>query len=136
MLVPSLVLAAALTAGGCSSTQSTWTPTVDTYGNDRAQYLSRDLAECRALAMQASGGDANEQAARSAATKGAIGAAVGAGVGAVLAGDSWRGARQGAAVGVATGALAGGLGTASQTEAEFKRAYSNCMRRRGHNVLN
>ena len=34
---------------GCAS-QSGWTPTVDTYGNSRAQYLSQDLAECKALA--------------------------------------------------------------------------------------
>ena len=35
---------------GCE-TQSQWSPTVDTYGNSRAQYLSQDMEECRALEL-------------------------------------------------------------------------------------
>jgi hypothetical protein len=38
------------------------------------------------------------------------------------------------------GAAAGGIGGASKqgfgTEEAYKRAYSNCMRNRGHNVIN
>lgn len=120
---------------GCSTTQTNWTPTVDTYGNSRAQYLSRDMEECRALALRASG-STSEQATESAVTRGLLGAATGAAVGAVLDRDNWRGARRGAAVGGAAGALSGGLGTASQTDATFQRAFNNCMQRRGHNVLN
>jgi uncharacterized protein YcfJ len=131
------IFCAALLAGcaSTSTTQQQWTPTVDTYNDPRPETLSRDMEECRALALQASG-PTTEQTARSAATKGALGAAVGAGLGAVLSDDNWRGAREGAAVGAAAGALAGGVGAASQTDSQFKRAFSSCMRQRGHTVIN
>lgn len=117
-----------LAAVGCA--QTTWSPTVDTFGNSRAQYTSRDMEECRALAQQASGSGANE-AARGAVVGGAVGAAGGAAMGAIF-GNAGRGA--------AIGAVAGGVGRgaqqASQSEANFQRAFNNCMRARGHNVIN
>ncbi len=126
----------ALAIAGCTTTSQTqWSPTVDTYGNSRAQYLTRDTEECRALAMQASG-PTNQQAAQAAVMQGLLGAAAGAAVGAVVNRDNWRGARRGAAVGGAVGAIAGGMRTANESDAEFRRTFSNCMRRRGHNVLN
>lgn len=121
---------------GCATTSQTqWTPTVDTYGSSRAQFLTRDTEECRALAMRVSG-STSEQAAQAAVSRGLVGAASGAAVGAVLNRDSWRGARRGAAVGATAGALSGGFGTAAQTDAAFQRAFNNCMRQRGHRVIN
>ncbi len=115
-------------APGCAS-QSGWTPTVDTYGNSRAQYLSQDLAECKALAEQSSGGTASE-AGKGAAVGGLLGAATGAAIGA-----AFGSAGRGAAVGATVGGVGGGRRKASQAEATYKRAYSNCMRGRGHNVI-
>ena len=121
---------------GCATTSQTqWTPTVDTYGNSRAQFLTRDTEECRALAMRVSG-STREQATQAAVSRGLIGAASGAAVGAVVNRDNWRGARRGAAVGATAGALSGGFGAAAQTDAAFQRAFNNCMRQRGHRVIN
>lgn len=127
----------ALSAGisllaGCATTaQSQWTPTVDTYGSSRAQYLSRDLSECRALAMQVSG-NISEQAIQGGVQTGLLGAAGGAAIGGILGGGAGRGAAAGGAI----GALAGGAAQGAQTEAQFQRAFNDCMRRRGHNVIN
>ena len=114
----------------CARAQSDWTPAVDTYGSSRAQYLSRDMWECRELAAQSSG-TRTSSAARGALRGGAVGAAGGAAVGAAL-GNAGRGA--------AVGAVAGGVGRGVQqsnaAEAQFRRAFSNCLRGRGHNVLN
>lgn len=118
-----------LAAVGCA-TQSTWSPAVDTFGNSRAQYTSRDMEECRALAGQASGGSAGGEAARGAIMGGAVGAAGGAAVGAIFGS-----AGKGAALGAALGGIGRGAQQASASEANFQRAFNNCMRSRGHNVL-
>jgi len=97
-----------LTLSACVS-QSHWTPTVDTYGNSRAQYVTRDQQECRELAMQASGGSSTGQAAQGAVVGGLLGAAAG---------------------GIGTGAVRG-----VQSNQAFQRAFNQCMRNRGHNVL-
>jgi len=116
------------TLSACVS-QTQWSPTVDTFGSSRAQYLTRDQQECRQLAMQVSG-NSTGQAARGAVTGGLIGAAGGAAIGAA-AGSAGRGA--------AIGAAAGGLGTGTvrgvQSNQAFQRAFAQCMRNRGHNVL-
>lgn len=134
-MVPRLLATAAvmaLTTGCATTSQTQWTPTIDTYGNSRAQYLTRDLQECRALSMSASG-SVGEQAAEGAAGGALLGAAGGAAIGALLSGGS---AGRGAGVGAVLGAMSGGTGGAAQTDAEFRRAFSNCMRLRGHNVIN
>jgi outer membrane lipoprotein SlyB len=126
-----LVLATHLVFGvTCASAQSSWTPAVDTFGNSRAQYLSRDQWECRELAMNTSG-TRTESATRGALRGGMVGAAGGAAIGAAL-GNAGRGA----AVGAAAGGLMRGVQGSNQTEAEFRRTFSNCLRARGHNVLN
>ena len=114
---------------GCAS-RSTWTPVVDTYGSERAQYLTRDLEDCRALAQRASGG-AVEQTAKGTALGGAIGAATGAAIGAIVGAPG-----RGAAIGATLGGVGGGAQSASQSDAEFRRAFSNCLRERGHRVIN
>ena len=118
--------AAALSA--CVS-QSTWTPTVDTYGSSRAQYVTRDQAECRQLAMQVSGSSTG-QAAQGALAGGLLGAAAGAAIGAG-AGSAGRGA----AIGAATGGIGAGAVRGVQSNSAFQRAFNQCMRNRGHRVL-
>lgn len=120
----------AMCAIGCK-TQQPWRPTVDTFNNQgRNQYVSRDMEECRQLALQVSG-SAPQQAVRGAALGGLVGAAGGAAIGAAF-GSAGRGA--------AVGAAAGGIGTAvhqgARAEQSFQQAYVNCMRQRGHTVLN
>lgn len=119
-----------LTGTTCAWAQSSWTPTVDTYGSERAQYLSRDMWDCRELASQSSG-SAGGSAARGALRGGAVGALGGAAIGAAL-GNAGRGA----AVGAAAGGITRGVGEASGSEAQFRRTFSNCLRGRGHTVLN
>ena len=116
------------TLSGCVS-QTQWRPTVDTYGSSRAQFVTRDEQECRQLAMQVSGSSTG-QAARGAVAGGLLGAAGGAAIGAAT-GSAGRGA--------AIGAAAGGIGTGAvrgvQSNQAFQRAFAQCMRNRGHNVL-
>lgn len=131
----SLLTAVAIVTGCATTSQAQWTPTVDTYGSSRAQYLTRDTEECRSLAMRASG-STSEKATQSAISRGLVGAATGAAVGAVVDRDNWRGARRGAAIGGAAGAISGGSGAAARTDATFQRAFNNCMRQRGHTVIN
>lgn len=126
----SIVVLSLLLAAGAAA-QRGWTPTVDTYGSSRAQYLSRDTVECRSMAEQAAGGSGAGQAARGAVRGGAVGAAGGAAMGAVL-GNAGRGA----ALGAVAGGVTRGAGAASSSNAAFQRAFSNCLRSRGHNVLN
>jgi outer membrane lipoprotein SlyB len=113
---------------GCVS-QTTWTPTVDSYGSSRAQFVTRDQQECRQLAMQVSG-SSTEQAARGAVGGGLLGAAAGAAIGAA-AGSPGRGA----AIGAAAGGIGGGTVRGVQSNAAFQRAFNDCMRNRGHAVL-
>jgi hypothetical protein len=114
---------------GCAA-QSGWTPTVDTFDSSRAQYLTRDQAECRELALQTSGSPGGS-AARGALAGGAVGAAGGAAMGAVL-GNAGRGA----ALGAIAGGVGGGAQQAAASDAQFQRAFRNCLRGRGHNVIN
>ena len=114
---------------GCV-TQQPWTPTVDTFGSSQSQYVHRDMEQCRQLAFQVSGSTPNN-AARGALTGGLVGAAGGAALGAAL-GNAGRGA----AVGAAAGGIGLGAARASQSEQTFPQADVNCMRQRGHNVVN
>ncbi len=121
-----LILSATLT--GCA-TYSGWTPTVDTYNDPNAMHMQQDMEECKMLARQA-GGVASE-AAKGALAGGLLGGAAGAALGAI-AGSPGKGA--------ALGAAAGGLGGAAQSgvsgDEQYKRAYMNCLRNRGHKVIN
>src|SRR5262245_7282066 len=110
--------------------QSSWTPMVDTYGSSRAQYLSRDMAECRSMAQMAGGSQAGS-AAGGLVRGGAVGAAGGAAMGAVL-GNAGRGP----ALGAIGGAVTRGVRSANQSDAQVAQASSNCLRGGGHNVLN
>jgi len=118
----------AATLSACVS-QTQWTPTVDTYGSSRAQFVTRDQQECRQLAMQTSGSSAG-QAAQGAVAGGLLGAAAGAAIGAA-AGNAGRGA----AIGAATGGIGTGAVRGVQSNQAFQRAFNQCMRNRGHAVL-
>ena len=124
-----LVLCTAICAGTAGVARAQWRPTIDTYGSSRAQFVSRDEAECRNLANQ-SAGSRGGQTARGAVGGGLIGAAGGAAIGAA-AGNAGRGA----AIGAAAGGIGGGAVRGSQSNQQFQRVFNDCMRNRGHNVL-
>ncbi len=124
-----MVLCASVLLSACAS-QSGWSPTVDTYNDPRAQYISQDQADCRQLAQQASGGTA-QNAVTGTVVGGLLGAAAGAAIGAA-AGN----AGTGAAIGAAAGGIGGGTHGGFSSEQDYQSAYRTCMRNRGHNVLN
>jgi len=123
------VLAAGALATGCVN-QNAWTPTVDTYGDPNAWRLSQDEAQCRELAIGVAG-SSTRKTAEGTGIGALLGAAAGAAIGAA-AHDPGAGAAIGAAVGGATG---GGY-EAFESNRAFKQAYEQCLRERGHEVLN
>ncbi|SJM90338.1 exported hypothetical protein [Crenothrix polyspora] len=68
-LTSSLFLIGGLVLSGCAS-QTNWTPTVDGANDPNAYNINQDMAECKQLASQSSGGTGK---------KAAIGAGVGGG---------------------------------------------------------
>jgi outer membrane lipoprotein SlyB len=124
-------MAAAILVGtlaACAS-YTDWRPVVDTSRNPNNAKLEQDFAECRALAKQAA--DALEGGGKGALV-GALGGAAGGALLGAITGNAGMGAAIGASTGVVGGAAAGGV-TADQ---EFKHAYVNCMKQRGHAVIN
>ena len=109
--------------------QNSWTPEVDTANDPKADQLATDEEQCRVLAKQGAG--STKQVAEGAAEGAAIGVLAGAALGAI-GGD----AGMGAATGVTGGATAGGVTMARDSNADFKRIFTNCLRERGHPVLN
>ena len=116
------------TLSGCVN-QAQWSPTVDTYGNSRAQFTTRDTEDCRQLAMR-SAGNSTQQATQGAVTGGLLGAAAGAAIGAA-AGNAGRGAT----IGAAAGGIGGGTRQGVQSNQNFQRAFNQCMQNRGHTVI-
>jgi len=131
-LTTCFIVTGSLLLSACA-TQTGWTPTVDTYNDPNAYRLSQDMAECRDLASQASGGTVKESAI-GAGVGGLLGAAGGAAIGAIAGGGS--GAATGAAIGGAAGVIGGGAKQGIESESAYKRAYANCLRYRGHRVIN
>jgi outer membrane lipoprotein SlyB len=123
-------LLTALGAAGCAE-YGGYRPTVDTYNDPNAANLSRDEADCREIARQASGGTA-AQAATGGVVGGLVGAAAGAAIGAATGGNAGKGA----AIGAASGGVGGGAYKGIEADANYKSAYRDCMRNRGHNVIN
>ncbi|MFQ5483395.1 MAG: glycine zipper family protein [Nitrospinaceae bacterium] len=121
-------LAVGVLFSGCA-TQSGYQPTVDPYGDPNADRITIDQIECRDLAKRASGDTVNE-AGKGAIVGGLLGAAAGAAIGAAVGSPG-----RGAAIGAAAGGLGGGAKEGLGAEEAFKRAYQNCMRNRGHNVI-
>jgi hypothetical protein len=129
LFVKTSILLGSLLTGSCAS-QTGWSPTVDPYGDPNAYRLNQDLAECQQLASQASGGTA-KQTAIGAGVGGLIGGATGAALGAI-AGDPGKGA----AIGATVAGLGGAAKQGFQAEQDYKTAYTNCIRHRGHYVVN
>ena len=123
------ILSSSLFLTACAS-QTGWAPTVDPYGDPNAYRLNQDTAECQQLAHQASGGLGTETA-KGTAVGGLLGAATGAALGAI-SGNPGTGAAYGATI----GGIGGGAKQGFQSEAQYKRAYNNCMRHRGHYIVN
>jgi hypothetical protein len=124
IMLLTLVLAA------CSAQYTGWRPTVDTYGDPRAQYLYQDERDCEALAKRASGSTPGETA-----TGAGLGALGGAAAGAIIGAIAGN-AGAGAAIGAASGALGGGAYRGLSSNERYRSAYINCMRDRGHKVIN
>jgi len=122
-LISSVLLSACYSQGG-------WTPTVDPYNDRNAYRINQDIAECKQLASQASGGSGKETAIGA-----GVGALIGAAGGAVVGAFAGN-AGTGAAIGAAAGGFGGGAKQGFSAEEQYKRSYSNCMRNRGHQTLN
>ena len=128
-ILPAFLMVSSLLISACS-TQTGWRPTVDPYGNPNSYRLEQDMYECRQLALQASGNTATETAKGT-----AIGALLGAAAGAAL-GAATGDPGKGAAIGATIGGFGGGTKQGFGAEASFERAYKNCLRHRGHYVIN
>lgn len=113
---------------GCAS-YSNWQPVADPANDRNAANLGVDTEQCRQLASQA--GSVGTETAKGVAAGGLLGAAAGAAIGAV-AGDPGAGA----AIGAAAGGIGGGAATGISADDQYKRAFINCMRGRGHNIIN
>jgi outer membrane lipoprotein SlyB len=120
--------AVVLTLAGCA-TMGGYQPTVDPDNDPYASRIPRDEAECRELALSASGGTV-KQSAIGAAFGGLAGAASGVAVGTATGSPG-----VGAAIGAATGGLGGGTFEGITAEQRFKAAFQTCMRERSHDVL-
>lgn len=122
------ILASAVIITGCA-TYGGYQPTVDPYNDPNIGRLQQDGVECGNLAHQAAnvGGDTLKGAGVGAL----LGAATGAATGAI-----WGNPATGAAAGAVFGGMGGGVSQGIDADNQYKRAYNNCMRNRGHNVIN
>lgn len=127
-LTSSLFLIGGLVLSGCAS-QTNWTPTVDGANDPNAYNINQDMAECKQLASQSSGGT-GKKAAIGAGVGGAVGAVGGAIVGAFTGNPAG-----GAAIGAAAGGFGGGAQQGFSAEQKYKNAFNNCMSNRGHRVV-
>lgn len=123
-----IAFAGVLLLSGCAS-QTGWTPTVDSYNDPNAYRINQDMAECKQLAAQSSGGTAKETMI-GAGVGGLVGGAGGAVVGAFTGNPG-----MGAAIGAAAGGLGGAAKQGFSAEERYKNAYNNCMGGRGHRVI-
>ncbi len=128
-LLAKTLIISSLLLGACAQ-QSGYTPTVDTYNNPNAHRTNQDLKKKKELAQRAAG-DTMQEAAIGGAVGGVAGAATGAAAGAIYGDEAATGAWSGAAIGAVSGAAIQGY----QSDDKYKKAYANCMRNRGHNVV-
>lgn len=126
--VVSAVIATAVIATGCA-TYGGYEPVVDTYNDPNAYRLQQDQHECRMLAKEA--GSTGTESLKGGAVGALGGAAAGAALGAIIGNPG-----TGAAIGAASGGLGGAAYQGVDADNQFKRAYINCLRNRGHKVVN
>jgi uncharacterized protein YcfJ len=117
----------ALIFSGCA-VHGGYRPTVDPYGDPRADRTGQDLYECDGLAYQAS--RVEEESVKGAIVGGGIGM-----LGGALFGGLSGHPVEGAMVGATAGGFAGGVSQGVNADQRFINAYRNCMRNRGHNVI-
>jgi hypothetical protein len=125
--LPALLVLSVI-ASGCASV-SGWRPIVDPRMDQHPETVQRDTVECRVLADQAS--DVTKEVALGAGVGAVTGTAGGAAVGALAGGAAATGAAAGAIL-----AVPAGLWEGYQANEDFKRAFKNCMRQRGHTIVN
>lgn len=118
-----------LTLLSSCATYTGWEPVADSHNDPNAAAIPQDTQECKMLASQA--GSVGTESAKGVAAGGLLGAAAGAAIGAVTGNPG-----SGAAIGAAAGGIGGGAYTGVSGDDAYKRAYINCMRNRGHNVIN
>lgn len=115
-----------LLLSGCASVTQ-YKPIVDTYGDTRATFLTQDTVECEQIAKQVS---VAKDVVAYGATGALVGGAGGAAYGALFANP---------AIGAAAGAIGSSLAAATyggfQADERYKRVFRNCLRGRGHKVL-
>lgn len=116
---------------GCS-TATRWEPTMNPMPHKNSAAESRDLAECKVLALKASGW--LEEGAEGTLAGAAGAAAIGALSGALIPGAVSAGT--GAVIGAPIGAVAGLWYAEYEADLTYKRAYSNCLFQRGHFPIN
>lgn len=127
-LTTSIVITASILLTACAQV-SGWKPTVDPYNDRNAQMIPQDQAQCEQLASQAA--SSVKETAMGAGAGALVGAAGGAITGAFLGSPG-----TGAAIGAAAGGFGGGAYKGLTSDEAYKRAFTNCMRQRGHNVVN
>ncbi|MDQ7090590.1 MAG: hypothetical protein Q9M50_08090 [Methylococcales bacterium] len=118
--------------------QSGWTPTVDSYNDPNAHLLKQDMKECEQLAKHSSGDTIKKAAIGTgvgAVAGGAGGAAIGAGSGLYSGRNIGSRAGTGAIIGASVGAITGGVQQGYQSNSQYKKIYSDCLRNRGHRIL-
>ena len=127
-LIASVLAASAILASGCA-TYGGYQPVVDAQNDPNAYRINQDMEECRALAGQA--GNTGTETMKGAGAGALIGAAGGAAMGAIVGNPA-----TGAAIGATVGGIGGAANQGMDADNQFKRAYINCLRGRGHNVIN
>ncbi|WP_347988412.1 glycine zipper family protein [Methylomonas sp. AM2-LC] len=93
-----------------------------------ANSASQDSVECQQIARNAA--NTGTEAVEGGLVGGLVGAAGGAALGAILGNPG-----TGAAIGAATGGIGGGAYSGLSADQKYQQAFKNCMRNRGHNVL-
>ena len=126
--VKAAVLTSAVIVGGCA-TYGGWEPTVDPYNDRNPAMIQQDAEQCKMLARQA--GSTGTESLKGAGAGALIGGAGGAALGAITGNPA-----TGAAIGATIGGIGGATTQGMDADSQFKRAYINCMRNRGHNVVN
>ena len=123
------ILATVAIVNGCASYGGGYQPVVDPRTDPNYANIQQDSAECSELAKQA--GNVGGDTLRGAGVGALVGAAGGAAIGAVVGNPA-----TGAALGAAAGGIGGAANQGMDADNNYKRAYNNCMRGRGHAPLN
>ena len=130
-LLASTFVLSSLLLVACAQTRG-YSPAVDPRASkpSASPNYDRDVQECGELAKQSAGNTAAETAI-GAGVGGAIGAATGAVVGAVADTD----VANAAMIGGAAGGVGGAIKQGYESDSNYRKAYNNCMRGRGHSVV-